>query len=174
MPCDMVMIAIAALRTYQITMLLLIVIFAWKERKFQKKVDSWNRLSLAKWVFYFCAFASGFLCFGVVAELQELQVGVPDMWESVALIAFFLAFILICGYIVVLQQIWQIKFNDNELIFRNFIGKIYRYPIGSVSIITKNRMKQLYIGKKKITQWDELLIDAKEELLFERTVQTKR
>ncbi len=152
-------------------MLFLIVISALRDWKSPQKTGLWKQLALANWIFYFCAFASGFLCFGVVAELQEIQIGASDMRESMPIIVFFSVIILCSGYIAVFQKIWRIRYHDDELIFRNFIGRTYRYPLKDVKIVTKKRMKQLYSGNKKITQWDELLVNMQEEILFERAIE---
>lgn len=146
-------------RIFQIIVLLFIFYGYLSDKK--KEPDEWKKLTIAKWVFNFCGIASWVLSFGVIALLEEIDV--HDI-NQVGICVIFSMACVVCMYIMFLQKIWCVKYNDEELIFRNSIGIIKTYHIDELRIIDGNRVNRICHNGKTIIKWDGVIMNFREEI----------
>ena len=159
---------ILGLRIYQICVACFIVVDIIKDRVKKSKTDRYYHVSLSKWVFMFGMFVGLILTFGAIAELEYVfEHPYENHTESVLIIILFLSCITFGTLIALVQKIWRIKYNDREIIFRNSFGISKTYKNATVSISHNKKMTVLFVNGKKITQWDENLVNIDQDMLIQ-------
>lgn len=131
-------------------------------------------LSISKWVFYFGAFSSILLNFGVIAELETLLENNSIDINSFLITVLFLTVIVFCIFLSILQKIWRIEYNNNDIIFRNTFDVTKKYKKQDARIKHKKELTQLFVGNKKVTEWPCIMVNRQEAILFEKYISNKR
>ena len=150
---------LVAIRIFQIIDLLFMIYYIIHD--IRKKDDGWKKLTIAKWVFYFCGIVSFVLSLGLGAEVEALEL--QNKGPSGVSVIFGLACI-ISAYIMFFSKMWFIKYNEEVLIFRNSFGVTKRYHIDELTITDGNRENRIWHKGKVVIEWDTMIMNIKEEI----------
>ena len=136
------------------------------------KNDVWKRLTIAKWVFYFCGIAAWVLSFGVIAEVEAME---SRNQEQIGVCVCFCVACVTCACIMFFQRMWYIKYNDEVLIFRNSFGLVKKYYIDELTIIDGERVNQICHNGKTVIKWDNMIMNLEEEIeIYQHFKNTKK
>ena len=160
---------IAILRIYQVVMAIFLVVNIIKDVFMRSGFNNTRHfLKISKWVFYFGAISGPLLSVGVIAELEDIAVSETFEMNGLLIVILFSAIIAFCTFLALIQKIWRIEYNDEYIIFRNTFGITKRFSKKDVCMKCKKDMVKLYSKNKKITEWHNLMINMRDEMMFER------
>lgn len=148
---------ILVIRAFQIIDFFVIVYTAISKHYF-KKENEWSYLSISDSVFYICGAISFFLSFGIIAIIKEQD------RDSISIGILFFVACLLCIWIMLIQKIWRIKYNNDVLIFRNCFGVTQKYNVCDIRFADGSRVSKIFLNKKPIISWDTLIINTAEDV----------
>ena len=130
-------------------------------------LDSWKYLKISNWVFYFSGIVSFVLTFGIIAILEEKDI------EQYGVCMLFLACCVICVVLMLIQKVWQIKYNGEDLIFRNAFGQIKRYKVADITIINGQRITRILLDDKTVIKWDTIIMNLEQDVALSKFLSSR-
>lgn len=130
--------------------------------------NAWNYLRISNWVFYFCGVASFSLAFGIAAILED-----QDMTQYPICVLFSAACVFSAAMMIT-QGVWQIKYNSQELIFRNSFGISKKYNMKDLAIVEDKRMTRIVFNGNTIIRWDSSIMNINEEIALHKAFRHMR
>ena len=128
----------------------------------------WNYFKIAKWVFYFCGAASFFLAFGVYAIIEARD---PEKYGICVL---FSVACIFSAIMMIVQRVWQIKYNRDALFFRNSLGISKKYMLKNLRLVEDHKMTRLICGTETLTKWDSLIMDVRGEMALYQALRSSQ
>ena len=108
------------------------------------------------------------LSFGITAILEE------HATEQYSICFLFVIACIICAVIMIVQKTWQIKYNEEVLVFRNAIGLTREFILSELVVCEGNRTTRILHNNKDVATWDSLLMNTEEEIALIKTIEKKR
>ncbi len=144
----------------RIVQILLIIAIVYSICTNPKKEKEWKYLTIASWVYYFCGISALGLLLSVCAELED------DEFSDVSVI--FIVASAVAIIIMWMQRIWMIKYNEQELYFRNSFGRVKKYDVSKLTYVERDQMCEIHFAGKKVIEWPSLIMDMKEDIQIAR------
>ena len=151
-----------AIRVFQVVVVILMVL------KLIIRIHSagsqWSFLRISNWVFYICGVSSFGLAFGVAAILEDRDV------SQYPICLLFSAACLFSAIMMIVQSVWQIRYDSEKLIFRNSFGITKEFNMRDLVLVEDKRMTRIKLDGKTIIKWDSAIMDIKEEIALYKTL----
>lgn len=156
---------VLAIRIFQLFVIVLTAIHFIREKCWTDK--NWQYFRISNWVFRLCALVAFGLSFGIAAVIEERAA------DQYGIAVLFGAACIFSAVMMSVQSIWQIKYRDEQLIFRNSFGKSQTYSLNELTIAEQGRMTLLKHRNKTVTKWDSSIMNVKQEIVFQRAISIK-
>ena len=156
---------ILAIRIFQFAIIAVTAVHIIRERHYSN--SDWNYFKISNWVFYLCAICAFVLSFGIAATIED-----QDTTKYAIGILFAIACIF-SALMIIVHSLWQIKYSDTQLFFRNSFGVSKSYKLKQLHIVEEGRMTHLKCDGKTITKWDSTIMDIKQEIALHKAITLK-
>ena len=150
------------IRVFQITIMILMMLKP--IIRIHSRRSKWNFLKISDWVFYLCGVSSFGLAFGVAAILEDRDV------SQYPICLLFSAACLFSAIMMIVQSVWQIRYDSERLIFRNSFGITREFNTRALVLVVNKRMTRIVLDGKTIIKWDSAIMDIKEEIALYKTL----
>lgn len=71
---------------------------------------------------------------------------------------------------MIVQSVWQIRYDSERLIFRNSFGITREFNTRARVLVVNKRMTRIVLDGKTIIKWDSAIMDIKEEIALYKTL----
>lgn len=156
-----IMIGITVFECYILFHTVIYVYFIIRSKKRNAK-----RVKMAGWVYWFCMPVSFGFSFSVKAILQDYTEA------DLPLLILFCIATIVAFLLASMQSFWGIEYNETTITLSKFIGIKKTYSVKDLRILQKGRITKIYIGDKKITEYDEFYINIHQSIAFWRFYHT--
>ena len=156
---------ILAIRIFQLSIIAVTTVHLIKGR--HSSNSEWKYFKISNWVFYLCAICAFVLSFGIAAIIEDQDT------TTYAIGVLFTIACIFSAVMMAVHSLWQIKYNDTQLIFRNSFGVSKSYYLIQLHIVDEGRMTHLKYEGKTIAKWDSSIMDTKQEIAFHRAISLK-
>lgn len=126
--------------------------------------EGWRHLTVADWLFYFCATVSFCFSLSLYDMLYDFNL------EELSLCIIFGITVVTTFLLMLWQNIWLIRYNNNILIFRNSFGIKKEFLTNEIVILSGERVTKILCNGKEITKYDIMYMNLKEVILFEKEI----
>lgn len=153
---------LVAIRVFQIIIMVLMILKPIIQT--HRNESTWNFLRISTWVFYICGVSSFSLAFGIAANLEDQDI------SQYPICLLFSAACIFSAIMMIVQSVWQIKYNTQTLVFRNSLGITKKYDIKDLSLVEGNRTTRIVCNGNTIAKWDSSIMNVKDEIALYRTL----